>query len=61
MIGNVLDSRKVLVILIDQGCVNPDEIRLSSSELENGVEIESKIVENLKNRHDQYYANHKTG
>ena len=61
MIGNLLNSRKVYVILVDRNCSNPEEIRLSESELEIGVEIESKIVENLKERHAKYYANHKTG
>lgn len=47
--------------MIDPVNLQPEEIRLSSKDLENGVEIESKIVDNLKNRHDQFYANHKTG
>nr|CAG4647156.1 EOG090X085T [Megafenestra aurita]SVE92464.1 EOG090X085T [Megafenestra aurita] len=61
VIGNVLDTRKIHVIMIDPVNLQPEEIRLSSKDLENGVEIESKIVDNLKNRHDQFYANHKTG
>ena len=61
MIGNLLHSRKVYVLLVDRNSSDPEEIRLSDSELESGVEIESKIVENLKLRHDKYYANHKTG
>ena len=61
MIGNLLHSRKVYVILVDRSSSPPEEIRLSDSELESGVEIEFKIVENLKERHTKYYANHKTG
>lgn len=61
MIGNLLHSRKVYVLLVDRNNSAPEEIRLSDSELESGIEIESKIVENLKIRHDNYYANHKTG
>nr|SVE75199.1 EOG090X085T [Daphnia dolichocephala] len=61
VIGNLLSSRKVYVMLVDSTSSNAEEIRLSASDLENGVEIESKIVDNLKIRHEQYYANHKTG
>nr|SVE73630.1 EOG090X085T [Daphnia atkinsoni] len=61
VIGNLLNSRKVHVVLVDSNSPNAEEIRLSSSDLENGIEIEFKIVENLKIRHDQYYADHKTG
>ncbi|XP_046642161.1 phosphopantothenate--cysteine ligase-like [Daphnia pulicaria] len=61
VIGNLLHSRKVYVLLVDRNNSAPEEIRLSDSELESGIEIESKIVENLKIRHDNYYANHKTG
>lgn len=61
MIGNLLHSRKVYVLLVDRNNSAPEEIRLADSELESGIEIESKIVENLKIRHDNYYANHKTG
>nr|SVE74257.1 EOG090X085T [Daphnia barbata] len=61
VIGNILNSRKVYVTLVDSASSSAEEIRLSASDLENGVEIESKIVENLKIRHEKYYANHKTG
>nr|SVE75829.1 EOG090X085T [Daphnia hispanica] len=61
VIGNLLDSRKVYVVLVDSNSRNVEEIRLSTSDLESDIEIESKIVGNLKTRHDQYYADHKTG
>lgn len=61
MIGNLLDSRKTHVIMIDRKSSNSEDIQLTSEDLANGIEIESKIVENLKSRHDHYYANHKTG
>lgn len=61
VIGNLLHSRKVYVLLLDRISIHPEEIRLSACDLEKGIEIESKIVENLKARHDQYFANHKTG
>nr|CAG4634865.1 EOG090X085T [Alona affinis] len=60
VIGNLLHTRKVYVILIDQSCQS-EEIRLSPCELKAGTEIESKIVDSLKLRHEQYFANHKTG
>ena len=61
VIGNLLNNRKFHVILIDN--INPDieDIRLTPSESESGIEIESKIILNLKIRHDSYFANHKTG
>ena len=46
--------------MIDDNSITED-ILLSTSESEAGVEIESKIISNLKARHDQYFANHKTG
>ena len=61
MIGNLLDSRKFHVIMVDRRSENPEEIKLSTEELKGGIEIESKIVKNLIARHDEYYANHKTG
>lgn len=48
-------------MLIDRFNVEPDEIRLSSTEQEAGTEIEEKIIATLKTRHEQYIANHKTG
>nr|SVE70498.1 EOG090X085T [Daphnia similis]SVE71122.1 EOG090X085T [Daphnia similis]SVE72381.1 EOG090X085T [Daphnia similis] len=61
VIGNLLHSRKVYVVLVDSNSTNAEEIRLSNSDVESGIEIESKIIENVKTRHDNYYANHKTG
>ena len=49
------------MILIDGAKTPPEEIRMSPDELEEGTEIESKIVASLKLRHDSYFANHKTG
>jgi len=61
VIGNLLNTRKLHVVLFDP--INPtaEDILLSEEELAVGVEIESKIIANLKVRHDLYFANHKTG
>ncbi len=61
VIGNLLHTRKTYVMLIDRFNVEPDEIRLSSTEQEAGTEIEEKIIGALKTRHEQYIADHKTG
>jgi len=61
VIGNVLSTRKFHVIMIDDCSTVTENILLSASESEAGLEIESKIVNNLKVRHDQYFVNHKTG
>ena len=61
MIGNILSTRKFHVIMIDDCSAVTEDLLLSASESEAGLEIESKIVNNLKVRHDQYFSNHKTG
>lgn len=52
VIGNILDTRKVEVVFV----TNEDEqwIKLDEKEIQDGVEIESKIVKNLVQRHQQF-------
>jgi len=61
VIGNLLNNRKFHVILIDANQPNAEDILLTEEECLSGVEIESKIIANLKARHDVYFANHKSG
>nr|CAG4641797.1 EOG090X085T [Eurycercus lamellatus] len=61
VIGNLLNTRKHHVMLIDSCSSDTEDIRLSSNELEANIEIESKIVNTLIVRHDKYFADHKTG
>jgi phosphopantothenate-cysteine ligase len=49
VIGNILQTRKQRVMLVMPDTSN--EIQLSSEEMEAGIEIESKIVANLAERH----------
>ncbi|KAL4229561.1 hypothetical protein ACF0H5_012600 [Mactra antiquata] len=52
VIGNVLDTRKIEVVFV----TNNDEqwIKLEQEEIDTGVEIESKIVTSLVERHRQF-------
>nr|CAG4648005.1 EOG090X085T [Moina brachiata]SVE93081.1 EOG090X085T [Moina brachiata] len=52
VIGNLLHTRKHHVLLIDRDDTRPEHIVLSETESSEGIEIESKIVQNLKTRHD---------
>jgi phosphopantothenate-cysteine ligase len=52
VIGNVLQTRKQRVVLVMPNATN--EIQLSSEEMEAGIEIESKIVANLTERHNLF-------
>lgn len=52
VIGNVLQTRKQRVVLVMPNTAN--EIQLSSEEMEAGIEIESKIVADLTERHNLF-------
>lgn len=52
VIGNVLDTRKLEVVFVTSS--EEQWIKLDDSEIEAGVEIESKIVKNLVEKHKQY-------
>ncbi|KAI8054524.1 DNA/pantothenate metabolism flavoprotein [Syncephalis plumigaleata] len=52
VIGNMLNSRKWLVVLVDQH--NEHEIRLSKEQLEQGVEIEEQIIKKLIEQHSEH-------
>ncbi|RKP06457.1 DNA/pantothenate metabolism flavo protein [Thamnocephalis sphaerospora] len=52
VIGNMLNTRKWHVMLVEKD--TEDEITLSKEELAQGVEIESRIVEDLARRHDAH-------
>jgi hypothetical protein len=52
VIGNILHTRKQRVVLVMPDTTN--EILLSSEEMEAGIEIESKIVANLAERHNLF-------
>lgn len=52
VIGNVLQTRKQRVVLVMPNTTN--EIQLSSEEIEAGLEIESKIVADLAERHNLF-------
>ncbi|RKP28164.1 DNA/pantothenate metabolism flavo protein [Syncephalis pseudoplumigaleata] len=56
VIGNMLNSRKWLVVLVDQH--SEHEIRLSKEQLEQGVEIEEHIVKKLIEQHSAHIAAH---
>lgn len=49
VIGNILQTRKQRVVLVMPDTTN--EIQLSSEEMKAGIEIESKIVADLVERH----------
>ncbi|XP_023720087.1 phosphopantothenate--cysteine ligase isoform X2 [Cryptotermes secundus] len=52
VIGNVLQTRKQRVVLVMPNTTN--EIQLSSEEMEAGLEIESKIVADIAERHNLF-------
>jgi phosphopantothenate-cysteine ligase len=54
VIGNILQTRKQRVVLVMPNTTH--EIQLSSEEMEAGIEIESKIVADLAERHHSFMA-----
>jgi phosphopantothenate-cysteine ligase len=52
VIGNMLNTRKWLVVLVDQH--NEHEIRLSKEQLNQGVEIEEQIIKKLVEQHSEH-------
>lgn len=56
VIANLLHTRKRHVLLIDRDDTRPEHIVLSETESSEGIEIESKIVQNLKTRHDTFIS-----
>jgi hypothetical protein len=54
VIGNTLQTRKERVVLVMPSSVS--EIALCSEEMEAGIEIESKIVSNLAEKHNSFIS-----
>lgn len=54
MIGNLLHTRKRNVKLIAQDGVIED-ILLTDTDINNGIEIEDLIVSNVKAKHDRFF------
>ncbi|XP_060574140.1 phosphopantothenate--cysteine ligase-like [Ruditapes philippinarum] len=52
VIGNILDTRKYEVVFVTNSDI--DWIKLDDKDIQNGVEIESKIVKNIVERHRQF-------
>ena len=52
MIGNILQTRKHRVVLVFPS--TSIEISLSSEEIDNGIEIESKIVSEIVKMHEDF-------
>ncbi len=52
VVGNLLDTRKKRVVIVS-GPGEAEEIVLTDDEMENGVEIEERIVANVTGRHDE--------
>ncbi|XP_045209920.2 phosphopantothenate--cysteine ligase-like [Mercenaria mercenaria] len=52
VIGNILDTRKFEVVFVTNS--ETDWIKLEENDLQNGIEIESKIVKSLVERHRQF-------
>ena len=55
VIGNLLTTRKLEVIFITKD--SEFEIKLTEQEVNNDVEIESKIIPELIKRHDEWIKN----
>ncbi|PIO69226.1 DNA / pantothenate metabolism flavoprotein [Teladorsagia circumcincta] len=49
VIGNILQTRKVHVVLVDAH--NTEDIDLSQEQVKSGIEIEEKIIAKIKERH----------
>jgi len=54
VIGNTLQTRKERVVLVMPSSVS--EIALCAEEMEAGIEIESKIVSNLAEKHNVFIS-----
>jgi hypothetical protein len=54
VIGNTLQTRKERVVLVTPSAVS--EIALCCEEMEAGIEIESKIVSNLAEKHNLFIS-----
>jgi len=54
VIGNTLQTRKERVVLVMPSSVS--EITLCTEEMEAGIEIESKIVSNLAEKHNLFIS-----
>ncbi|KAJ3169590.1 hypothetical protein HDU88_000781 [Geranomyces variabilis] len=54
VIGNILSTRKKVVTMVTLDSV--ETIELSDAELQQGVEIESRIIPDLVRRHDRWIA-----
>nr|CAG4650252.1 EOG090X085T [Sida crystallina] len=61
VIGNLLQNRKFHVIMVDALNEKYSDIYLGNEESECGMEIESKIIDNLKERHNRHIQSHKSG
>ena len=56
VIGNVLNTRKLRVLFISSQSEGSVWVELSNEELENGIEIESRIVEKLIQMHSNWIS-----
>lgn len=52
VIANILETRKQEVVIVTRD--SDDAIRLSDEEMESGTEIEQRIVQRLKEMHEQF-------
>lgn len=59
VIGNLLHTRKYNVKLILQDGSNED-ILISETDVENGIEIEKLIVSKIKAKHDAFFESQKS-
>nr|CDJ98264.1 DNA pantothenate metabolism flavoprotein domain containing protein [Haemonchus contortus] len=52
VIGNILQTRKVHVVLVD--ACSTEDIDLSQEQVKSGIEIEEKIIAKIKERHNEF-------